>query len=325
MRSRLVVVTLLVALLALPLLAPRARAQNALVVSVWGGNWKDTVEKVDRQGLHGEDRHPGGVRGGRHHRPPRQGARGQGQPARRPELHDHARGAALHLRRALREARHGEAAQRARRSPRRRSAATTTSGSWAYVYTVVYRPDLVKEEITKWSDLWKPSLKGKIAHAGLRPLAHHHHRRADGGRQRGQLAEGRGQAQAAQGLGGRVLLDRRAEPGPHEDGPGAGAGDALGQRLPPPGAGHRRQGRAADRLSRHRRHRHDGGDGRHARRRTPRTSSSTWRCRRRSRTELVQGLRAGPGEPGRDGARQPQGPAGHLHERRPSGRSAATS
>jgi putative spermidine/putrescine transport system substrate-binding protein len=27
----------------------------------------------------------------------------------------------------------------------------------------VYRPDLVKEEITRWSDLWKPSLKGKIA------------------------------------------------------------------------------------------------------------------------------------------------------------------
>ena len=36
-------------------------------------------------------------------------------------------------------------------------------GSWSYVYTIVYRPDLVKEEITAWSDLWKPSLKGKIA------------------------------------------------------------------------------------------------------------------------------------------------------------------
>ncbi len=33
-----------------------------------------------------------------------------------------------------------------------------------YVWdTVVYRPDLVKEDITRWSDLWKPSLKGKIA------------------------------------------------------------------------------------------------------------------------------------------------------------------
>ena len=65
----------------------------------------------DRQGLHGEDRHPRGVRGGRHHRPPGQGARGQGQPARGPQLHDHARGAPLHLRRPLREARHGQAAQ----------------------------------------------------------------------------------------------------------------------------------------------------------------------------------------------------------------------
>ena len=35
MRSRLVV-TLFVALLTLPLLVPPARAQNALVVSVWG-------------------------------------------------------------------------------------------------------------------------------------------------------------------------------------------------------------------------------------------------------------------------------------------------
>ena len=50
-----------------------------------------------------------------------------------------------------------------RRSPRRPSAASSTWATWAYVYTVVYRPDLIKEDITKWSDLWKPSLKGKIA------------------------------------------------------------------------------------------------------------------------------------------------------------------
>src|SRR5678815_5535249 len=42
-------------------------------------------------------------------------------------------------------------------------------GSWSYVYTVVYRPDLVKEEITKWSDLWKPSPKGKIAMPDFAP------------------------------------------------------------------------------------------------------------------------------------------------------------
>ncbi|MGH7404140.1 MAG: ABC transporter substrate-binding protein, partial [Candidatus Rokuibacteriota bacterium] len=45
MRSRLVV-SVLVALLTPSLLALEARAQDALVVSVWGGNWKNTVESV---------------------------------------------------------------------------------------------------------------------------------------------------------------------------------------------------------------------------------------------------------------------------------------
>src|SRR5882672_5554453 len=47
MRSRGVVASLLLlTLFALPLVVPAARAQSALVVSVWGGNWKDTVDKV---------------------------------------------------------------------------------------------------------------------------------------------------------------------------------------------------------------------------------------------------------------------------------------
>jgi putative spermidine/putrescine transport system substrate-binding protein len=38
-------------------------------------------------------------------------------------------------------------------------------GSWAYVYTIGYRPDLVPAGITfdSWADLWKPELKGKLA------------------------------------------------------------------------------------------------------------------------------------------------------------------
>jgi putative spermidine/putrescine transport system substrate-binding protein len=38
-------------------------------------------------------------------------------------------------------------------------------GSWAYVYTIVYRPDLTPPGITfnSWADLWNPELKGKIA------------------------------------------------------------------------------------------------------------------------------------------------------------------
>ncbi|CAM4023471.1 ABC transporter substrate-binding protein [Bordetella tumbae] len=44
-------------------------------------------------------------------------------------------------------------------------------GSWAYVYTIGYRPDLVPSSITfnSWNDLWNPELKGKIASPDFDP------------------------------------------------------------------------------------------------------------------------------------------------------------
>jgi len=38
-------------------------------------------------------------------------------------------------------------------------------GSWAYVYSIGYRPDLVPSSMKfdSWNDLWSPALKGKIA------------------------------------------------------------------------------------------------------------------------------------------------------------------
>ena len=37
-------------------------------------------------------------------------------------------------------------------------------GTWAYVYTIGYRPDLVKGvKFDSWADLWKPEIKGKLA------------------------------------------------------------------------------------------------------------------------------------------------------------------
>jgi putative spermidine/putrescine transport system substrate-binding protein len=37
-------------------------------------------------------------------------------------------------------------------------------GTWAYVYTIGYRPELLKDvTFTSWADLWKPELKGKLA------------------------------------------------------------------------------------------------------------------------------------------------------------------
>ncbi len=37
-------------------------------------------------------------------------------------------------------------------------------GAWAYVYTIGYRADLLGEfKFESWNDLWKPEMKGKIA------------------------------------------------------------------------------------------------------------------------------------------------------------------
>jgi putative spermidine/putrescine transport system substrate-binding protein len=37
-------------------------------------------------------------------------------------------------------------------------------GTWAYVYTIGYRPDLMKGmKFESWEDLWKPEVKGKLA------------------------------------------------------------------------------------------------------------------------------------------------------------------
>jgi putative spermidine/putrescine transport system substrate-binding protein len=37
-------------------------------------------------------------------------------------------------------------------------------GTWAYVYTIGYRPDLMKGvKFENWEDLWKPEVKGKLA------------------------------------------------------------------------------------------------------------------------------------------------------------------
>jgi putative spermidine/putrescine transport system substrate-binding protein len=37
-------------------------------------------------------------------------------------------------------------------------------GTWAYVYTIGYRPDLLKgASFESWADLWRPEMKGKLA------------------------------------------------------------------------------------------------------------------------------------------------------------------
>jgi putative spermidine/putrescine transport system substrate-binding protein len=161
MRSRLFV-AVVVALLTLPLLAPHARAQNTLVVSVWGGNWKNTVESVigkaftAKTGIAVEYEVGGTI-----------DRLAKARVAKGNPLVDlnftttHV--ARLYISDGLYEKLDMAKLPNSRELAKEAFRSDFHIGTWAYVYTIVYRPDLIKEDITKWSDLWKPSLKGKIA------------------------------------------------------------------------------------------------------------------------------------------------------------------
>ncbi|HEY2996364.1 MAG TPA: ABC transporter substrate-binding protein [Methylomirabilota bacterium] len=160
MRSRLAVVV--VVLLVLELVAPPARAQNALVVSVWGGNWKDTVDKVVGKAFTAKTGIPVEYEvGGTIDR------LAKARVAKGNPLVDlnftttHV--ARLYISDGLYDKLDLARVPSSKEIAKEGFRSDYHIGSWAYVYTVVYRPDLIKEEITKWSDLWKPSLKGKIA------------------------------------------------------------------------------------------------------------------------------------------------------------------
>ena len=161
MRARVLTGTL-VALLTVPLLASAASAENALVVSIWGGNWKDTVEKVVAKPFTAKTGIPVEFEvGGTIDR------LAKARVAKGSPLVDlnftttHV--ARLYISDGLYEKLDMAKIPNSKEIAREAFRSEYHLGSWAYVYTVVYRPDLVKEEITKWADLWNPGLKGKIA------------------------------------------------------------------------------------------------------------------------------------------------------------------
>src|SRR5262249_49310974 len=84
-------------------------------------------------------------------------------------LHDLTRRLALRQRRSLRDARSRESAKR----QQSRAAGQDQSVSHrhrAYVYTIGYRPDLLKGvTFESWADLWRPEVKGKLAAPDFAP------------------------------------------------------------------------------------------------------------------------------------------------------------
>jgi len=161
MRARVFTGTL-AALFAILLLASGASAQNALVVSIWGGNWKDTVEKVVakpftvKTGIPVEFEVGGTI-----------DRLAKARVAKGSPLVDlnvtttHV--ARLYISDGLYEKLDMAKIPNSKEIAREAFRSEYHLGAWAYVYTIVYRPDLVKEDIAKWADLWNPALKGKIA------------------------------------------------------------------------------------------------------------------------------------------------------------------
>ena len=158
MLVRLVVVSLL----ALDLASTPAHAQNSLVISVWGGNWKDTVEKVVGKAFTAKTGMPVEFEvGGTIDR------LAKARVAKGSPLVDltftTSHVGRLYMSDGLFAKLDMAKLPNAKEVAKEALRSDYQMGGWSYVYTIVYRPDLVKEEITRWSDLWKPSLKGKIA------------------------------------------------------------------------------------------------------------------------------------------------------------------
>jgi len=162
MRARVLAGTFTAALLTVPLLASAASAQNPLVVSIWGGNWKDTVEKVVAKPFTAKTGIPVEFEVGGTIDRLAKARVAKGSPLVDLNFTTTHVGR-LYISDGLYEKLDMAKIPNSKEIAREALRSEYHLGSWAYVYTVVYRPDLVKEEITKWADLWNPALKGKIA------------------------------------------------------------------------------------------------------------------------------------------------------------------
>ncbi len=158
MLKRLIVLMVFASLAAVP----AAEAQNALVVSAWGGNWKDSLEKVVAKSFTAKTGIPVEFEVGGTIDRLAKARVAKGDPLVDVTFTTSHVGR-LYISDGLVQPLDMSKLPNAKDLAKEAIRSEYHVGVWAYVYTVVYRPDLVKEDITKWSDLWKPSLKGKIA------------------------------------------------------------------------------------------------------------------------------------------------------------------
>jgi putative spermidine/putrescine transport system substrate-binding protein len=148
--------------LAVLLITPvSALAADPLVVSVWGGNWKDTVEKVVAKPFTAKTGIPVEFEvGGTLDR------LAKARVSKAAPLVDvtftttHV--GRLYISDGLYEKLDMAKIPNSKDLAKEALRSDHHLGTWAYVYTIAYRPDQVQGGITKWADLWEPRLKGKV-------------------------------------------------------------------------------------------------------------------------------------------------------------------
>lgn len=141
--------------------APGALAAEPLVVSTWGGNWKDTIERViakpftQKTGIPVEFEVGGTL-----------DRLTKARVTKASPLVDvtftttHV--GRLYISDGLFQKLDMAKIPNAREIFKEALRSDHHVGVWAYVYTIVYRTDLIKDEITKWADLWDPRFARKI-------------------------------------------------------------------------------------------------------------------------------------------------------------------
>jgi putative spermidine/putrescine transport system substrate-binding protein len=135
--------------------------KEPLVVSVWGGNWKDTVEKIAGKAFTAKTGVPVEFEVGGTLDRLAKARVAKGSPLVDLNFTTTHVGR-LYISDGLYQKLDMAKLPNAKDLAKEAHRSDFHIGTWAYVYTIAYRPDQVPMEITKWSDLWDPRLKGKV-------------------------------------------------------------------------------------------------------------------------------------------------------------------
>jgi putative spermidine/putrescine transport system substrate-binding protein len=149
--------------LALLLVPARASAQDKLVVSVWGGSWRDMVSEIIGKKFTAETGVPVEyITGGTIDRLNKEKL-AKGNPESDITFTTSHVGW-LYANDGLYEQLDLSKVPNARNLVEQAQISPYHIGTWAYVYTIGYRSDLLTGvNFESWADLWKPEIKGKLA------------------------------------------------------------------------------------------------------------------------------------------------------------------